>query len=98
MACRTSDISSTPLRRITRPVSFIVALVASLVLMLFPFLLHGIDGTRLHTGLPILMLGVAGMFVYGIGYVPDNKFVRILLGPVCASILIFAGGLLLVTL
>lgn len=87
---------SASLRRLARPASFSIALIASLSLMLFPFLLHGIDGRRLHTGLPILMLGVAGMFVYGIGYVPDNRFIRILFGPACASILICAGGLLLV--
>ncbi len=78
-----------------RPISFIIALVASLALMLFPFLLHGINGARLHTGLPILMLGVAGMFVYGIGYIPDNRLIRILFSPVCAWVLIVAGGLLL---
>jgi predicted membrane protein len=88
---------SASLRRVARPVSFGIALVASLLLMLFPFLLRGIDGTRLHTGLPVLMLGVAGMFVYGIGYVPDNKIVRILFGPACAWILIIAGGSLLLT-
>ncbi|MGL5166983.1 MAG: cyd operon YbgE family protein [Afipia sp.] len=88
---------STSLRRTARPIAFGIALVASLSLMLFPFLLHGIDGMRLHTGLPILMLGVAGMFVYGIGYVPDNRLIRILFGPVCAWTLILAGGLLLLT-
>lgn len=88
-------MSSASLRRAARPASFAVALVASLSLMLFPFLLHGIDGKRLHTGLPILMLGVAGMFVYGIGYVPDNKLIRVLFGPACAWALLIAGGLLL---
>lgn len=80
-----------------RPAAFIFALTASLSLMLFPFLLHGIDGKRLHTGLPVIMLGVAGMFVYGIGYVPDNRFVRILFGPFFASLLIVAGALLLLS-
>lgn len=86
---------SASVRRTARPIAFGVALVASLSLMLFPFLLHGIDGTRLHTGLPVVMLGVTGMFVYGIGYIPDNKLIRVLFGPACASILIVAGGLLL---
>lgn len=66
-------------------------------LMLFPFLLHGIDGKRLHTGLPILMLGIAGLFVYGIGYVPNNKLNRILFGPACSWIMIIAGGILLLS-
>jgi predicted membrane protein len=78
-----------------RYVSFIVGLVASLMLMLFPFVLHQVSGARLHSGLPILMLGVAGTFVHGVGYVPDNKFLRILFGPVCSWTLILIGGLLL---
>ncbi len=41
------------------------------------------------------MLGVAGTFVHGVGYVPDNKFLRILFGPFCSWTLILIGGLLL---
>ncbi|MBX9710204.1 MAG: cyd operon YbgE family protein [Xanthobacteraceae bacterium] len=78
-----------------RYVSFAIGLVASVMLMLFPFLLHQVSSSRLHTGLPILMLGVAGTFVHGVGYVPDNKFLRILFGPFCSWTLILIGGLLL---
>jgi len=46
--------------------------------------------------LPILLLGVSGAFVYGIGFRPESKFVRIVLGPAAAWILIACGtGLLL---
>ena len=78
-----------------RYISFSLGLVASLLLMLFPFLLHQVSGARLHSGLPILMLGVAGTFVHGVGYVPDNKFLRFLFGPFCSWTLILIGGLLL---
>ncbi len=84
-----------PLPGFLRYVSFAIGLITSLLLMLFPFLLHQVSGARLHTGLPILMLGVAGTFVHGVGYVPDNKFLRILFGPFCSWILILIGGLLL---
>jgi predicted membrane protein len=94
-AYRIDSMLSASLHRIARPTFLVIALGASLALMLFPFLLHGIDGKRLHTGLPIMMLGVAGMFVYGSGYVPDTRFVRIVLGPACASVLIITGGLVL---
>jgi len=58
-----TNTSPTSLRRTTRPTSFVIALFASLLLMHFPFLLYDIDGMRLYTGLPILMLGVAGILV-----------------------------------
>jgi predicted membrane protein len=63
--------------------------------MLFPFMLHGVPGTRLHTGLPIMMLGVSGTLVYGIGYIPDTKSLRYLFSPLCAWLLIIAGAFLL---
>ncbi|RTL49560.1 MAG: hypothetical protein EKK40_14470 [Bradyrhizobiaceae bacterium] len=83
------------LSQAVRFISFAIGLVASLMLMLFPFLLHDISGHRLHSGLPIVMLGVAGTLIHGIGYVPDNKFLRFLFGPACSWMLILIGGLLL---
>jgi predicted membrane protein len=81
--------------RVVQALSFALGLAASVFLMLFPFLLHGVPGTRLHTGLPIMMLGVAGTLVYGIGYVPDNRALRFLFSPFCAWALIIAGAFLL---
>ncbi len=78
-----------------RIVSFVIGLAASLMLMLFPFVLHQVSGPQLHTGLPILMLGVAGTFVYGVGYEPDNKLLRVLFGPFCSWALILIGGVFL---
>ena len=82
--------------RVGQALSFVLGLAASVSLMLFPFLLHGVPGTRLHTGLPIMMLGVAGTLIYGIGYVPDNRALRFLFSPLCAWALIIAGGFVLV--
>jgi predicted membrane protein len=83
--------------RAMRTASFAAALAASLALMLFPFLLRHVPETRLHSALPILMFGVAGAFIYGIGYTPDNKLFRILFGPICAWSMIIAGAALLLT-
>jgi predicted membrane protein len=74
---------------------FAAALVASLALMLFPFLLRHVPEARLHAALPVMLLGVAGAFVYGVGYRPDNKLLRILFGPVCAWVLMIGGMLML---
>jgi predicted membrane protein len=77
--------------RAIRTVSFTAALAASLALMLFPFLLRHVPTTQLHAALPILLLGVAGALVYGVGYRPDHKLLRMLFGPVCAWALMIGG-------
>jgi predicted membrane protein len=80
-----------------RTASAVAAMTASLTLMLFPFLLRNVPAVPLHSALPILMFGVAGAFVYGIGYTPDNKLFRMLFGPICAWSMIIAGAALLLT-
>ena len=79
----------------SRLIAFATALIASAALMLFPFALRYVPAARLHTALPITLLGVAAAFVHGIGYVPDNRFLRMLFGPVCAWVLLIGGALLL---
>jgi predicted membrane protein len=81
--------------RMIRTASFTVALAASLTLMLFPFLLRDVQEARLHAALPLLLLGIAGAFVYGIGYRPDHRPLRVLFGPVFPWALMFCGTLLL---
>jgi predicted membrane protein len=78
-----------------RAISLVVALAASVTLMLFPFLLRYAPQNRLHAALPVVLFGLAGAFVYGIGYRPDNKLLRILFGPLCAWLLIAGGAFLL---
>ena len=86
---------STAAARAIRTASFLAAFAASLALMLFPFLLRHVPGARLHSALPIMLLGVAGAFVHGIGFVPDNRPSRILFGPACAWALMIGGVLLM---
>jgi predicted membrane protein len=78
-----------------RTASFIVALAASTALMLFPFLLRHVEQTRLHAALPIMLLGIAGAFIYGVGYRPDSRLLRTLFGPICAWALIIGGAWIL---
>lgn len=79
-----------------RMVSFIAALAASLALMLFPFLLRHVPETRLHSALPVVLLGIVGAFIHGIGYTADNRLLRVLFGPICAWMMIISGTFLLV--
>ena len=89
-----NDWSAVPAQWV-RAVSFVVALAASMTLMLFPFLLRHVPQSRIHTALPVMLFGLAGAFVYGVGYRPDNKLLRILFGPLCAWLLIVVGTFLL---
>jgi predicted membrane protein len=81
--------------RAIRTVSLAAALFASLALMLFPFLLRWVPETRLHAALPVMLLGVAGAFVHGVGFLPDNRLLRVLFGPACAWTLMVGGALLM---
>jgi predicted membrane protein len=78
-----------------RAISLAAALAASLALMLFPFLLRHVPGTRLHSALPVLLLGVAGLLVYGIGFIPDNRFLKILFGAMAPWVLVVGGIVLM---
>jgi predicted membrane protein len=78
-----------------RVASFTTALAATLVLTLFPFLLRGVSDARLHAALPIAMLGIAGAFVYGIGFTPDHALLRMLFGPWCCWTLMAVGAVIL---
>lgn len=82
--------------RTFRYISFAAALAISISLMLFPFLLNHVQQSKLHAALPVLMLGTAGAMIYGIGYRPDHRFLRIIFSPACTWALIFAGAFWLV--
>lgn len=80
----------------TRLPSLVTALAISAVLMLYPYVL-GTDVTpTAHAALPILLLGVSGALVYGVGYRPDNRLLRILFGPLVSWLLMVIGAGLLV--
>ncbi len=83
------------LARAIQTVSFAVALLASLALMTFPFLLRQVPAMRLHSALPLMLLGVAGAFVHGVGFSPDSRLLRVLFGPACAWTLMVGGALLM---
>jgi predicted membrane protein len=85
---------STSAARTLRTASFLTALALGVTLMLFPFVLRYVPTARLHTALPIALLGIAGALVHGIGYRPDSRLLRLLFGPLCAWSMI-AGGILL---
>lgn len=92
---RSASIEHTATARLIQTASFAVGAGISLTLMLFPFLLRDVQGAILHPALSVLLLGVAGAFVYGIGFRPENRWLRILFGPACAWTLMIGGSLML---
>ncbi len=66
-----------------RTVSLGAALAISVLILLAPGLLGRMTALT-HTVLPLALLGVSGGFVHGIGYTPDNSWLRLLFGPAVA--------------
>ena len=68
-----------------RGVSLLVAVAMMLLVTLFPRALVTEDGSAISHGvLTFIMWGLSAGFVHGIGFVPHNRAVRALLGPVFA--------------
>ena len=76
-----------------RALSLTAAGALALSLTLMPQILgqHAASGAA-HAGLSLAMLGMAGSFVYGFGFRPDNVAFRILFSP-WISWALMAGGL-----
>jgi predicted membrane protein len=79
--------------RCWRVLSLAVAGFISLLLMIDPYVLRGISDARIHAGLPLVMLGVSGLFMHGLGLYARTKAWRIACHPVTAWLLLTAGVL-----
>lgn len=80
----------------SRGISLSFAVVLSLVGLVFPFLL-GAHATGLNQSiLMVMMLGIAGGFIYGAGFKPQQKWLRALLSPAITwPVMLLSGGVLL---
>jgi cyd operon protein YbgE len=68
----------------TRAVSMILALAASGILMVVPFVLaHRADGA-VHGFASLMMIGITGAFIHGVGFVPRANWLRQLFSPFLA--------------
>ncbi|WP_413993412.1 cyd operon YbgE family protein [Labrys okinawensis] len=68
----------------------------SLLLLVYPYVLSGIPEWRVHTGLPVMMFGAAGLFMFGLGFRPRNRLAQALFYPGLAGLLFVAGMLTMV--
>ena len=68
-----------------RGVSLLVALTLMMLVTLLPRGLTQADGSPISHGLlTLIMWGLSAGFVHGVGFVPRNRFLRVLLGPAVA--------------
>jgi predicted membrane protein len=90
------DETASLLRGWIRAVSLAAAGGVSLVLLVYPYVLSSFPGWRVHTGLPIMMFGAAGLFMFGLGFDPKSRLVRGLFYPGLAWLLFGIGMLTMV--
>jgi len=75
-----------------RGVSLVPALALMILVTVLPRGLTGPDGSPISHGvLTLIMWGMSAGFVHGIGFVPRNNVLRVLLGPVIAWLLMGVG-------
>jgi predicted membrane protein len=68
-----------------RGVSLVSALVLMILVTLLPRGLTTADGNTISHGvLTLIMWGLSAGFVHGVGFVPHNRVLRVLLGPLAA--------------
>ncbi|MDQ0469819.1 cyd operon YbgE family protein [Labrys wisconsinensis] len=88
-----TDVEARPTGRPwTRALSLMAAGGVSLLLLLYPYALHGVPNGRVHAGLPLLMLGAAGLFAHGLGFAARTGPARLVLHPALAWLLFGAGA------
>lgn len=67
----------------------------SLLLLVYPYVLNAVPSWRVHTGLPLMMLGAAGLFMHGLGFQVRGKVLRLVFHPAVAWLLFAIGGFVL---
>ena len=88
-------IGSGYVTRVGRAASLAIAAIVSLILTLDPYILRTASTFRVHTGLPLLMLGVSVAFAHGLGFQSASRLSRALLHPVTGWTLLMAGASLI---
>jgi predicted membrane protein len=75
-----------------RGVSLATAITLMLLVTLFPLPLTMADGSPIsHSVLMLIMWGLSAGFVHGVGFVPRNRLLRLLLGAAAAWALMGVG-------
>jgi predicted membrane protein len=71
--------------RIMRGAALALAGLIATVLLVAPRLVGRELDPLTHSALPLLLFGMSGAFVYGLGFEPEAKLLRVLLGPLAST-------------
>lgn len=75
-----------------RGITLATAFILMLLVTLFPRPLTVEDGSPIsHGTLMLIMWGLSAGFVHGVGFIPRNPVLRVVLGPVIAWLLMGVG-------
>lgn len=75
-----------------RGISLLVALTLMMLVTLLPRGLTTEDGSPISHGvLVLIMWGMSAGFVHGVGFIPRNRILRVLLGPLVAWLWMAVG-------
>jgi predicted membrane protein len=91
MAGEFDGAASRPARSWARAFELAAVGAISLALTLDPYILGGVSSSRVHAGLPVLMLGVSSAFADGLGFSASSRLMRTLFHPALAWALIGVG-------
>ena len=80
---------------LTRVLSIVAALAVTVVVVCFPRLIAVDMHSVPHGWLVCLLAGMSFSYVYGFGFIPENKTLRILFSPVIAWPLMIIGALMI---
>lgn len=78
-----------------RALSIVAALAVTVVIVCFPRLVAVDMHSVPHGWLVCLLAGMSFSYVYGFGFIPENKTLRILFSPVIAWPLMIIGALMI---
>lgn len=79
-----------------RILSFLIALAIAGTIIVFPRIISTDMHSVPHGWLVGLMLGMSFCFVYGVGFVPNNRILRVIFSPLVAwPLVIICGGVIL---
>lgn len=75
-----------------RGISLLVALTLMMLVTVLPRGLTTEDGSPISHGvLALIMWGMSAGFVHGVGFIPRNRILRVLLGPLVAWLWMAVG-------
>lgn len=81
--------------RSARALSLAAALAVTLFVTAYPRFFADTLQQVPHGALVLLMLGVSAAYVHGVGFVPDNRWLKALFGPAAAWAMIGSAACLL---